>query len=669
MTIISQPPSTPPAPPQQPPAPPPVVIATDIAASSPAAPADASQETPPLPPDARVAARVTQVDAAQTTVTLPDGRNIILETRLPVPPQTTVALEVTTPATTDTPARVDVYLLRPAAAVRPAADTATPPKAESPSLPPLREGVETLARILPMDAAALEAIRLAVAQAKQTADMPSMATEDATVPRATLETAIRAAAALPSATPIDDIDALTSAISAAIAKPQAGAAPSPLSASNSASGISASATPAPSLLSALITLADESTAPTATPALGQTLAAGSAIPASTAPSVFHSQTRMYAPPLSSPASLMMQAKILSFSPPPQTGSNGAAGLPISKPSTPAIAAGQSTVPSTPMLAGAGTGAPAPTNSKPSPMPSAPSLPVTGEILMVTAEGRPLVLADGVLLILDTHAPQSATGQPITLTLQPAGQSAPVDASHMQPQAGRPFMPAFTDIAFLPTALPQSWPALEETLAALSAMAPAAAANVRSSVPQPSAQLVPAALFFMAALKGGALENWIGDKTLAPLKMTGKSGLLQRLSADFAELSRQSDTPGGEWRSVTLPFMQDEHITKMQLLTRQFGEDDQSGGEDGGGKALRFILNLTFTNLGPLQIDGYIRGKSLDTVLRSADKLDDTARQEVMRRYASALDHTGMTGQISFQAGASRFIDVSGADHGHTEITT
>jgi len=191
--------------------------------------------------------------------------------------------------------------------------------------------------------------------------------------------------------------------------------------------------------------------------------------------------------------------------------------------------------------------------------------------------------------------------------------------------------------------------LQEALKALPPASPAAQA-IRNALPTPTPQLTPTALFFLAALRSGSVSNWLGANTLQALQKTAKKGLVDALSDDFSKLSTQSkDVLPGNWREISIPLRHDEQISQMQFYVRQQSDQEQGDrGHSGGKPATRFILNLSLSRMGALQLDGYIQKKNFDLILRTEDKLPFEMRQELMKRFAQGLDQVQMQGGISFQ---------------------
>ncbi len=196
----------------------------------------------------------------------------------------------------------------------------------------------------------------------------------------------------------------------------------------------------------------------------------------------------------------------------------------------------------------------------------------------------------------------------------------------------------------------AWPALDEALRVMEKSDPAMAQALRSTLPTPTPQLVPTALFFLAALRLGAVDGWLGDNTLRVLRDAGKKDLAETLGSDFTKLSRQSkEVLADEWRSLSMPILHDEQVSQMQFYVRQQHDRENSGREGEKKPVTRFLLNLHLSRMGEMQLDGFIQKKNFDIVLRTEEKLPFDMRQELMKRFAQGLEQVQMQGGISFQA--------------------
>ena len=193
-----------------------------------------------------------------------------------------------------------------------------------------------------------------------------------------------------------------------------------------------------------------------------------------------------------------------------------------------------------------------------------------------------------------------------------------------------------------------WPVLEEIAQSLNQAAPQGAQAMMASTPSPAspAQLGPAVLFFVAALRGGDMGQWLGDRTSDMLRSLGKGDAISRLSGEAPMLARASDGPITDWRSLNIPMLWQEDIQKVTLHYRH-EQDDDADEIERGIKATRFVFDLALENMGTVQLDGLFRPGRLDLAVRTETPFAESSRAEMRRIYAKALKETGVTGELSF----------------------
>lgn len=271
---------------------------------------------------------------------------------------------------------------------------------------------------------------------------------------------------------------------------------------------------------------------------------------------------------------------------------------------------------------------------------------------VTPNGFPiLALPDGHIVL--QQPVDVLVGTQIAVTLTPMGLSDMLALSPLLTTASGaplPFDPAQS----------RTWPALQETLQVLIDQSGNAAQLLKNTLPTPAAaRMTPTALFFLAALRIGSIESWLGENILQALSKAGRKDLIERLGGDFKALSRQAQsTVAGDWRVISLPLLHDEQISQIQFYVRQQQDDEQSGSGDTENKKMtRFILNLTLSRMGDMQLDGLIRQKRLDLILRSGDALPFDIRQEIMQRFAAGVEQVNMQGSVSFQTRAEKWAHI------------
>lgn len=270
---------------------------------------------------------------------------------------------------------------------------------------------------------------------------------------------------------------------------------------------------------------------------------------------------------------------------------------------------------------------------------------------LTPSGMPVLRTPDAHFVL-RQAAALPVGTQIIFTLAPA-------------QAGDilgPAAPMTRDPFFFDPLFSRGWPALDEALSLLGGNAAQAAQALAQTVPTATARLAPTTLFFLAALRMGSIESWLGENTLQSIRSGGRKDVAERLAQDFGRIATQSKTLiAGEWRAISMPLMQqDQHISMIQFFVRpQHDDDDTAGSETPATKKMtRFILNLQLSRMGDMQLDGLLHQKRFDLILRSEDRLPPDIRQEMMQRFAAGLEQTGMEGGISFQTRAENWVRIS-----------
>ena len=208
-------------------------------------------------------------------------------------------------------------------------------------------------------------------------------------------------------------------------------------------------------------------------------------------------------------------------------------------------------------------------------------------------------------------------------------------------------PARAETVAAPTtpSLGSGWPALDDAISALERAAPGLAAQLRADLsPAAAPRLAAALLFFMGVLKGDS--NWPGDAFGAALTAAGRADLRARLSTDLNDLRQQAtQSVQGDWRIFTLPILDEAAVRPIRLYVRNQREDGKGGGQSQQGS--RFVLDLDMSHLGPLQLDGLVRGPRFDLVLRSHEPFDPAMKTEIGMLFHNALEGSGLSGEVAF----------------------
>jgi hypothetical protein len=194
---------------------------------------------------------------------------------------------------------------------------------------------------------------------------------------------------------------------------------------------------------------------------------------------------------------------------------------------------------------------------------------------------------------------------------------------------------------------RGWPALKEAMEILQALGTHHAQKlIAQTLPTPTARLASAFLFFMSAVRGGDVRNWVGRDVANLLERTGRGDLMRQLGDDFQQITNINSESLGDWRSFLLPFYDGQMLHRLMLFYRH---NEHCGGEGtDGDEGTRFVLNLEFTKLGPMQIDGLAQSKRFDLYIRTKSELSDEIRHNVSALFSEAISIGGLAGNIAFQ---------------------
>jgi len=316
--------------------------------------------------------------------------------------------------------------------------------------------------------------------------------------------------------------------------------------------------------------------------------------------------------------------------------------------TPAVAAGTQVPVRVVAIHPAGQGPPKAAGAPSQPL--AAGRTVTG----TNATGQPIVRTPVGLLTLATNAslPRGAVVELEVL--------APPRPPEVAPPAPRTVAaPLSRDVVLRAP----DWPGLREAMQVLAEADPAVARQlVETVLPRPEARLTTTMLFFLSALRAGDVRSWVGDAATRVLQRV-RPDVLARIGDDFTQLSRIAEEPArGDWRVAQIPLYTGAEIEQIRLMMRHHGADDED--ETRGAKGTRFILDVTLSRLGRMQLDGLVRsgGKHLDLVVRSERPLPPAMRDEIRAIFHDAAELTGLAGGVGFQAAPPGFVDVA-ADPG------
>ena len=231
---------------------------------------------------------------------------------------------------------------------------------------------------------------------------------------------------------------------------------------------------------------------------------------------------------------------------------------------------------------------------------------------------------------------------------PAGRPLPTGGTLQLERAGLPVLPSAAGTVAQTLAIATRWEALNEILTGNAS--PAIRAAVHQAVPQANPQLAGTLLFFMAALRVGDARNWLGAETA---RLLDADGFMTRIGEEFGVMQRLATEPSGQdWRMFLIPFLSDSQLQQLRLFIRgQPGEEDSA--RDPAG--IRFVIEASFSRLGPFQFDGLVQPHNMNLVVRTERSLEEMITSDISKIYMTSLQALGFSGNIDFRA--ERFFEV------------
>ena len=138
-------------------------------------------------------------------------------------------------------------------------------------------------------------------------------------------------------------------------------------------------------------------------------------------------------------------------------------------------------------------------------------------------------------------------------------------------------------------------------------------------------------------------------------------ITDRLGGDFGRLSRIADERGpGEWRSVPIPVYNGADIEQIRLHLKRPDEEEED--REKGRQGTRFVVDVTLSRIGRLQLDGlvYDKEKHMDLIVRTDKRLPAKIVTGIRDIFQEAGETTGLKGGIGFQAAPPNFVEIGRA---------
>jgi hypothetical protein len=265
-------------------------------------------------------------------------------------------------------------------------------------------------------------------------------------------------------------------------------------------------------------------------------------------------------------------------------------------------------------------------------------PLLGTVLGYTRAGHPVIETPAGTIMLQQRA-RLPVGAQVALIVDP--------------------VTAMPEATVLPVSSPQQalfqlssgWPSLDDLIAILrgaGAGANDAAPPPPSGVPQTGPKLAAGLAAAMAALRSGDAEMLLGPLLAGRKLPADKEDMVKRLREEFVQLSSLAqDRPNVDWRALFLPVYDERMgLTQINLYYRRGGGN--SGDAEGKDRGTRFLVEVNFAALGAFQLDGLVRGKRFDLMIRSRHAVPPSQRRQLYAIFEDALALSGNAGGLEFR---------------------
>jgi len=203
---------------------------------------------------------------------------------------------------------------------------------------------------------------------------------------------------------------------------------------------------------------------------------------------------------------------------------------------------------------------------------------------------------------------------------------------------------------------RNWPALNEALELIQSSETVTNQQFSTlKAPKLDSQMAANILFFISALKGGDIRNWLGNQAGRRIQNNSPE-LYARLAEEYNQLGQSvRETNTGDWRTTLIPLFNGSEFEFFQMNFRS-GSNDPNKKDD--EDFARFIVDLELSQLGRIQLDGLIssKGKQFDLFVRSAIPFTKSMRRDLNKIFSECIEITGLSGNIIMQS-ALQFIDI------------
>ncbi len=275
------------------------------------------------------------------------------------------------------------------------------------------------------------------------------------------------------------------------------------------------------------------------------------------------------------------------------------------------------------------------------------LTLTGLVIGQERDGEPVISTPLGLIKITSHV-TLPTGTQVTLKLS---HISPVGEANATPDEISPDNPL---------TLARHWQNLQTLVDALGSdregqalLANSGLTHLQSTAPagEQALKLGNGLLFFISALKGGDLRDWIGARTTSKLEERGLGPVLKKATAEFSGLQKLAGDPMQTgWQTTFMPVLVDGQVQMVRMFNKRNRKQHDQGNE---GENTRFIVEMELSQLGEMQLDGLVRHPTekkpyLELIVRAHQPLPVDSQSEIVSIFKNATETGGVDGSLHFQ---------------------
>ena len=162
------------------------------------------------------------------------------------------------------------------------------------------------------------------------------------------------------------------------------------------------------------------------------------------------------------------------------------------------------------------------------------------------------------------------------------------------------------------------------------------------------------LVFIAALRSGNFDNWLGKDNIKWLRDQGHDEILKKAGGEFQSLARQFTAQATqEWQPLFFPVAVEGQLQQVRIFVKRDGKQQSKDKKSAASDDTRFVIEVDLSKLGEMQMDGFVRRASkdmqFDMIIRSLTPLPDDIQKDILHIYNETGALTGYKGTLVFQA--------------------